>query len=289
MDHLSFTFTNPNGDHEAIREDSRQYGRLIVERDTGKLACGLRLNPKGTTAWVRVLEPLEFLESMVFAQYIAVELLSTAGITEHGSPLVSRVDYATDVEFSDPTEPQHVLRALTALTPAAHKLVVVHAPGSATIQTVYWKGDTGIRLRVYDRSARTGKRGSVLRFERQDQRRAASRVAVADILKADLSKLVTQPLRLGKAGNLLVADLTGMRTHLAELRDDGTITQTVAERLLGSLVWAREAGPDGWRDARTARLRRRELEDLGIAFHPQLAEPYDLGPVLLAVRQAWMR
>ena len=30
----------------------------------------------------------------------------------------------------------------------------------------------------------------------------------------------------------------------------------VAERLIGSLVWAHEAGPGGWTEPRTARLRR---------------------------------
>jgi hypothetical protein len=99
--------------------------------------------------------------------------------------------------------------------------------------------------------------------------------------------LAVSPIRPGKAGQLTVSDLAGVNVHLCELRDAGEISDTVAERMLGTLIRFQLMGSAAWPTARTATIRAKEIRSRGLAVHPNMSRSVAIGPILEAVRQAW--
>lgn len=207
------------------------------------------------------------------------------------TPTINRVDLATDVSFDDPSDAQLALRAFAAMIVPRHKIHVVHGDGSKAIETVSWLNNSGVQLRIYDKTAKSGGRGNlpgtVVRIERQIRRRYRDQWTVSQFYEQDLIKEAIAPLKLGDDKRVLVSDYRGVDAELRERRDRGRTTDAVSEGLLGALVRAYAAGPNAWTNPKTARRRYKQLAKAGIAVDPDLTERVDLGRILAAVQAKW--
>lgn len=252
---------------------------------------GLDKTPKGVVVWADVDADMAPFETTMFSEFICRELIEQAGVRSHDRPTIRRIDLATDVAFREAIDAQAALDALSAMTVPRLKMRVIYGAGSRRIESIAWFVQRGIRLRVYDRSAKDGRgearEPAVLRFEHQHRPRTERRTTLAELPRDDLPRLATAPLVGPAGGQLLVGNLSALHARLVALRESGAVSDQVAERLLGTLVRFAIAGPDAWPRSRTATFRARELRNLGLAYHPQLETPVDLGPILRAVQDAW--
>lgn len=287
----------------AARVDGKRLGvhKVRVARSKGSRAnrranwdLGLDVDRNGMPfAWVESRGgPIDFSAARILED-VGKGFLRKAGIGFSGPPTIDRVDLATDIEFDVAGDAQDVLRAFAALLVRGHKISVVHAKASRVIETVSWLGSRNrVQLRIYDKTAQEATwrrrkqtpRERVLRIEREFRPKPCDPWTVERLAADDLSREVTQPLRIPSEHSLVV---TGLRDADAAFRERTRDRRAdVPERLMGTAVRAYLEGREGW-DGQTRATRYVDLETYGVWLDPESQRSIDLGKILAEVQAAW--
>jgi hypothetical protein len=221
------------------------------------------------------------------AERAAIRLMRENGCQLGDEPArLGRVDLASEMRFSDPSEGSAFLHSLSALDVPWCKSRVDGRKGT-NIETVSFHGTRGktIYLRAYDKGveSRTERAGQRIRVERQKRYRKEREPSVGQLQDSDLRKAFwgREFARLSELPSATVCDVAGALDVLYERCE----SWQKFERLAGYIVVGRLIDYDSvtkWR-------RESEMRALGLSVDPTQVERLDVpvGRYIQTLGAAW--
>jgi hypothetical protein len=186
------------------------------------------------------------------------------GYSRHGFDGFGRLDLTVDLSTESTAVGLGILAGMAAIQPDTRlQTIVTRQPGGRAVETVTWRGRSGIKARAYDKSteALSGPRATLLRFE--DQRRWPSehRRDLEDVGSAAAGRAIFagrfMPLWQASKGVKVVTHVNAAQ-HLRQAVTEERITPGQAIDVAGYLFLEQAdvrvgSRPTRWRHRKLAR------------------------------------